>query len=245
MRKLLIALESEELRQALIQKLDGQFIVHACADGFQAQKALQDFHPDILVLDLMLPHIDGISLLRQAQEAGQKPVTLVLLTFISDFILSALRKYDVAYIMSSPCSLGALSGQILELASTLEGSAQPQKASALPSNIGALLLELGLSPKLDGYKYLLQAIPLYMQDPTQALTKELYAAVGHSCSKSINQVERSMRNAIHNAWCQADMAVWRRYFPAAPDGIVPRPCVGDFITRIAAHLSQQTSSKLA
>ena len=64
MRKLLIAEGSEELRQALAQSLDGEFAVQTCADGETARNLLHDFLPDLVVLDLMLPEIDGITLLR-------------------------------------------------------------------------------------------------------------------------------------------------------------------------------------
>ena len=243
MYKLLIADGSEELRQALAQALDGEFILQICADGAQASSALRQFQPDILVLDLMVSKVDGMTLLREASLLGLHPLTLVSLPFVSDFILGALHKYEVAYLMTRPCTASALAGQIRELAATLEGAVCTEPEPAIP--LSTVLLELGLSPRLDGYKYLLQAIPMYMGDTAQALTKELYAAVGHAYNKSINQVERSMRNAIHSAWARGDIGIWRRYFPAAPDGTVPRPCIGEFVARIAAHIGQQEMARRA
>lgn len=243
MHKLLIAEGNEELRQALVRDLSDAFVVKACADGAQARLALRELQPDILLLDLMLPCVDGITLLKEARAADLRPVTLVTLSFVSDYILSALQKYDVAYLMSKPCSTDALVGQIRELAATLDPAAQTAADPAIP--LSAMLTELRLSPKLDGFQYLLLAIPLYMLDPRQALTKELYTAVGHRCGKSGQQVERSIRTAIHSAWLKGDKATWQRYFPTAPDGSVPRPSNGDFIARISACLSEHFANRSA
>ena len=90
MRKLLIAEGSEELRQALAQSLDGEFTVQTCADGEAARKLLHDFLPDLVVLDLMLPEIDGITLLRCMAAEKIRPAVLVTLAYQSPFILAAL-----------------------------------------------------------------------------------------------------------------------------------------------------------
>jgi DNA-binding response OmpR family regulator len=244
MRKLLIAEGSEELRHALAQFLDGEFTVQTCADGETAQRLLHDFLPDLVVLDLMLPGIDGITLLRRIAQSNIRPVVLVTLAYQSPFILAALEKYGVAYAVSKPCDADALAGQIRFLAEATapEDAIAPEPALTLPS----ILLQLGLKPKLDGYKQLLLAIPRYLEDPAQNLTKELYDFVGHAVDKTALAAERSMRHAIQSAWSRADMSIWRQYFPAAPDGTVPKPTVGSFIAHIAAVLeSHQVYQKRA
>lgn len=237
MHKLLIAEGNEELRGALANALGGEYILKVCSDGAQARNLMSDFAPDILVLDLMLPLVDGISLLREIRGQGLHPVVLVTLSYFSDYILGALQKYDVAYIMSKPCSVDALACQIQELAATVAVTDHPGNDPNI--HLSSVLLELGLSPKVDGFSYLMRAIPLYISDPRQGLTKELYTAVGHVFGKNGLQVERCIRTAIQSAWSRSDMRIWQRYFPTAPDGSVPRPSNGDFISHIAATLAQK------
>ena len=236
MHKLLIAEGNNELRQAVAQRLDRDFAVLTCADGETAQHMLHTFSPDLLVLDLMLPGIDGITLLHRMHTANVRPTVLVTLAYQSPFILSSLEKYGAAYAVNKPCSPEALACQIRFLASWAEESA-PTPPRELP--LSSILLQLGLKPKLDGYQQLLIAIPRYLEDPRQNLTKELYDFVGHQVGKTALAVERSMRHTISSAWGRADMALWRQYFPAAPDGTVPKPTVGSFIAHIAAVLEQQ------
>lgn len=239
MYKLLIAEGNEELRQALAQQLGREFMVQTCADGIAAEHQLADFPADLLVLDLMLPGIDGITLLQRMACHGLRPAVLVTLSYHSPFILSALDKYGVAHVISKPCDAAALAGQIRFLAESLAPEEIPAPAPEL--SLPAILMQLGIKPKLDGYRQLLIAIPRYLEDPRQGLTKELYDFVGHAVGKTTMAAERSMRHAIQTAWERADQSIWRQYFPAAPDGNVPKPTVGSFIATIAAVLDAQQS----
>ena len=63
MYKLLIAESNDELRHALSDLLGSRYILKTCNDGAQARDLLLSFRPDLFVLDLMLPVLDGISLL--------------------------------------------------------------------------------------------------------------------------------------------------------------------------------------
>ncbi len=241
MQKLLIAERDSALRQALSEALADDFLITACADGAQARQALSEFRPDLVILNLLLPHVDGLTLLRELSGADISPAVAVTTPFVSPYILDALGKLRVDHLTIQPYSVQALREQLLELAETRECSAvrtTPAPRAPLPT----LLLELGLSPKVDGFGHLLTAIPLYLRDPAQGLTKELYAAVGRSCGKSAQQVERSIRNAIQNAWTRGSSAQWLRYFPALPDGTVPRPTNGDFIARIATRIFAQNGT---
>ena len=243
MYKLLIAESNNELRQALADLLGSEYILKTCADGQQARELLLSFRPDLFLLDLMLPMVDGITLLREAHENGVQPITLATFSFVSDYIMAALETYRVSYVVRKPYALDAMAAQIQALAATLETAAPPVIQPRL--SVSSLLLELGLSPKVDGYSYLLTAMPLYEGDPRQGLTKELYLAVGRVYGKSGAQVERCIRTAIHSAWLRSDAQVWARYFPTAPDGSVPRPSNGDFIARIAACIAGQSATHSA
>ena len=243
MLKLLISEGNEELRLAIAEQLQSEYRIKLCSNGEQVKAALADFTPDLWVLDLMLPLVDGITLLQEAEKIGIKPVTLVTLTHVSDYIVGALHKYGVAYAMSKPCRADALAGQLQELAVTIPQDAASARLPA--ADLPALLLELRFSPKVDGFSYLLTAIPMYAADPRQGLTKELYTAVGRPLQKSGLQVERCIRTAIQSAWNRSNDQAWAKYFPTAPDGTIPRPTNGEFIARIATALQQNQKEYIA
>ena len=243
MYKLLIAEYNDDLRHALTDLLGSRYILKTCSSGDQAQELLHAFRPDLFMLDLMLPVVDGITLLQHAYESNLHPVTLVTISYSSDYILGALSKYGISYLMSKPYSFDALTVQLQALAATIDAALPPTQIPEkyLPS----ILMELGLAPKVDGFEHLLDAIPRYIADPRQGLTKELYNAVGRNCGKTGTQVERCIRTAIHSAWLRADAQVWARYFPTAPDGTIPRPSNGHFISCIATCISRQSAQHSA
>ena len=90
-----------------------------------------------------------------------------------------------------------------------------------------ILLELGFEPKYDGYHYLVNAIVLYLQVPSQITVKNLYSAVAALYNGSVDaeQVEQAIRSAIRKAWNKSSEN-WYCYFQA-------RPSNADFISTIA------------
>jgi len=77
--KLLLVEDSERLRKTLQHGLQGAgFIVDAAGDGIVACNFLDVYEYELVVLDLMLPRRDGISVLRQMPSGGRRPRVLVL-----------------------------------------------------------------------------------------------------------------------------------------------------------------------
>ena len=107
------------------------------------------------------------------------------------------------------------------------------------SRASALLLTLGIPPKLRGFAYLKEAVILYREDPLQSVTKVLYPEVAKRCGCAPMHVERSIRSAIDAGWKRRDEQVWRLYFQADREGGIRRPSNGEFISRLADSLQSQ------
>lgn len=236
MPKLLIADFSDEYRQILFDQLSQNYIIKTCRDGMQALELLRTFSPDLMVLDLMLPELDGISLLQRARNEGIHPTVLAFCAYPGDYIIHAMHRLGVAYYMTKPCSLDAVADRLADLACQLQP--MPTFQENMHSAVSNLLLSLNFPARLDGFLFLQAGIPLYMKNPGQAMTKELYVTVGAMFNKDRQQVERSIRSAIDKAWQHRDDRVWQQYF-RTPDGSVPRPSNSEFISRISNALAQQ------
>ena len=234
-RKLLIADGGEEFRQALKDALQDAYHVRTCRDGKEALSLLRSFKPDVLVLDLMLPELDGISLLQNAIQGEAYPVVLATSRFINDYVLEAADKLGVGYLVRKPCDIRATAARIVDLT---QGSRFVPLCPPDPRyHVSNLLLSLGVPPKRDGYRYLREAIPIMAKNPTLSITKELYPAIGTLCHSDRNNVERSIRSAIHTAWERRDDRIWQLYFPPDSTGQIPRPTNAGFILRLADSLA--------
>jgi len=236
MLKLLIADTGEEFRQALADQVRGAYRVRVCQEGNQALDLILAFKPDLLVLDMMLPGLDGISILEEAARCGVRPVVLAVTKYPTDYMIEAAARCGVRYMMVKPCKISATVARLQDLAEHLEPMAvsQPDLRTAVTN----ILLSLGISTKLRGYAYLREAILEMANQPGQSVTKLLYPAVGKICGASKIQVERSIRSAINKAWENRDKARWQMYFPAASGGAPERPTNAVFITAIADRVSR-------
>lgn len=234
--KLLIADGTEDFRLALADALRGAYQVRQCADGCRAKELLASFRPDVLVVDVMLPGLDGISLLQWAAESEIRPMVLATTRLQSDYVMDALDRFGVGYAMMKPCDVRATVARIGDLSTRIHppAVARPEPASTLP----ILLRTLNVPTKSRGYTYLREAVPLWMKDPTQSITKELYPAVAARCGCDKSHVERSIRSAIDVAWRNRDESIWRMYFQPDSSGRIPRPTNGDFISRLAQCLQE-------
>ena len=224
---MLIADSSEQFTKALADTLRGVYILRTSRDGRETMELMGSFRPDILVIDLMLPGLDGISILRQAAAAGQRPMVLAMSRYISDYVAEASAALGVGYLMVKPCDIRATAARIADLSQRLR---QPLFSQPDPrTEVTNLLLALGVPTKFRGFACLREAVLERMRDPSQSVTKELYPTVAAVCGGTAVQVERSIRSAIAAGWTRGDGQLWQMYFPGSPD----RPTNASFISRVA------------
>lgn len=235
MRKLLIADAGEEFRTALMERARGTYRVRVCQEGKETLQTMLRFKPDLVVLDMMLPGLDGISILQSASDAGIHPVVLATTKFASDYLAESAHRLGVGYMMVKPCDVRATMARLKDLTEHLNPAETPRTEPR--TAVSNILLALGFSTKLRGYGYLREAILETMRCPGQMVTKELYPKVGGLCGATGVQVERSIRSAISKAWDQREDAVWRQYFQYVSDVPPERPTNSVFISCIAERIN--------
>ena len=235
MLKLLIADNGEEFRQSLADQVRGMYRIRVCQEGHQTLETLLSFKPDLVVLDMMLPGLDGVTILETVENSGLHPTVLAVSKYPTDYMVQAASRYGVAYMMLKPCDVKAVAARLGDLAQM----AEPAEIACpdLRTVISNMLLGLGFSTKLRGYAYLREAILEMAREPGQSVTKILYPTVGKICGANKEQVERSIRSAIKKAWEKRDEAMWRLYFPVSADGTVERPTNSECITTIADRIN--------
>lgn len=232
----LLADTSAEFCDSLARLLAADFQVYTCRDGVQVLAMLEKCNPDVLVTDLALPGVDGLSLLRTAAAMTKRPAMLATTCYQTNFIQEILAQIGVDYMMLKPCNLQSLAERIRDLSRCdMDTPSLPREHNALNS----ILLALGLQAGRVGYTYLEIIIELYRRDPSRSLTKDLYPEAGRGKGANGVAVERSVRNAIEKAWLKRDELVWRQYFPSARFGTVSKPTNRAFIATVAAVLEMQ------
>lgn len=229
MRKLLIADYNEDYRTALAAALQKQYQVLCCKSGTEAMALLYQEHPDIFVLDLMLPELDGVTLLERISADGIHPMVLAVTPFLTEYVSSCAQQLGIDYLVRKPCEIAAIASRVQDLSRRLKA---PKPQIDPVSYTTGLLLSLGISTKHDGFSYLREAILLMVKDPAQSVTKMLYPEVARIFGCHKENVERSIRTALDRAWEKRDQSKWQNYFPGAQH----RPSNAVFISRMAEAL---------
>lgn len=227
MGRILIADASELWRNMLERALKEQHQVCVCSDGLRAMELLEEFAPELLVMDPMLPGADGLRILKRLEGKSDRPRVLITSRYYSQYLIEALERCGADELMLKPCDIQDL----VERAEELLTASEPEEAACPDSwdQITWMLTELGITPGSRGFRCLRVGVLLLMEDPEQQLTKVLYPAIGAQFGTTGINVEKCLRTAVTNAWLRRRDSVWRSYFPAAPDGQIPKPTAGQFL----------------
>lgn len=226
--KLMIAdtTSSAELIAQRAQELG--LTVQLCGDGSQVIDQLQQFRPDVLVLDLCMPGRDGLTILSDLQQLDPRPACLITTGFLSSYVENTLTDLGVDYLMRRPYHHEAIMDRIVDLLEIRDSS--PITIPLRKTEFSDRLLALGFSPKRRGFHYLNTALEMYHSDTQISMTKELYPAVAKQFDTSASSVERAIRTVIQDTWSHSDFKTWRLYFHSAPSGFVPRPTNSEFFS---------------
>ena len=230
-RKLLIADGSDALRDTLADMFRGSYQVFCCATGYEVRELLQKCAPDIMVMDVMLAGVDGISLLQWSREQGIGSRVLVTTRLDNDYVVEAAMRLGAGYVIMKPYDLSALAARVEDLSHSL----QPVAAAAAgpEKQVTGMLRALGFKPKHRGFACLREAVLICAREEHQSVTKILYPEVARRCGCTASHVERNIRSAIQAAWTVRDENIWRLYFSPDSSGYIPRPTNAAVISRLA------------
>lgn len=224
-RKVLIADPSEEFREALTQALSPHFQVITCTRGDEVPGLLEADKPDLLILELSLPGLEGISLLEQLED---RPPVLVVTDLITPYVYRALVRLEVDYAIRKPCPILSVADRAFELVRMAHTSQEPDC-------LQELLIRLGLPSGRQGFGHLLTGLPLLARNRNQLLSKELYRDIAELDHSTPAAVEKAIREVIHQGWETGDRQEWNRLFP----GLTSCPRNKDFLFRLADLLREQ------
>ena len=246
--KVMIADASEDFRSLLSDTLGAEGdmeVVGTAADGAEALALLERETPDVLLLDLVLPRIDGVELLRRLSERASQPVTMVLSAFYNQRMISRCAELGAYYFIPKPCDIAALAEQIRRSVRDEPAILPPAVTEARPAGpdlettVTEVIHEIGVPAHIKGYQYLREAIILTIGDMEviNAVTKVLYPAVAKKFDTTPSRVERAIRHAIEVAWDRGDLETLQKFFGYTVSNIKGKPTNSEFIAMIADHLS--------
>ena len=219
MEKLLIADQSDIRASMLAKALQSNWEIHIASNGFEAKEMLARIQPDALILNLNLCWLDGLAVLKQCFPRIP-PIIIGLSTYISPTIRDEAASLGIGFIFTMPFVISAVVNQLNDM---LENYREK------PQYLARHIRMLGIAPHRDGYRYLIEALRLFRDNPHMQLQKELYIMIAKNCGAvSAQSVERAIRVAIQDAWTHRKPDIWEYYFPGATN----YPSNGEMIAKL-------------
>ncbi len=234
-----------------ISRENGMEVVGTATNGVEALNMISELKPDLLLMDLVLPKLDGLELMKRLPETGVEPRIIILSGFVNSAILSECSALGVEYFMPKPCDIPALLNRIRHYNNDIIPSAvfdgydcqastkAAQQDADLEAVVTDIIHEIGVPAHIKGYQYLREAIILTIKDMDMinAVTKVLYPEVAKKFNTTPSRVERAIRHAIEVAWDRGDIETLQKFFGYTVSNIKGKPTNSEFIAMIADCLS--------
>lgn len=253
--RVLIADDNREFCEMLKEAMrseEGLEVTGVANHGMEVLEFLQEQPVDVMVLDIIMPHLDGIGVLERLNqmEMASPPKVIVLTAFGQETMTQKALELGADYYILKPFNLKVLASRVKQLG----GTVVPEKKPSLPAGKLALIPvkhldvevtnmihEIGIPAHIKGYLYLREAILMVVNrvDLLSGVTKELYPAIAVKFKTTPSRVERAIRHAIEVAWARGNVEVINGIFGHTVNRERGKPTNSEFIAMVADKLRMQ------
>lgn len=215
----LLADDNQDLSNVMeeyINQNTGMRVIGQARDGIQTIEMIKKYTPDVVVLDIIMPGIDGIGVLEKLQSSKPEkmPVFIVLSAIKQDLIVQKAMLMGAEYYLIKPFDMDILIRRIQEAYCEKENFAVFSKGTGIKGSnpededrkieivVTGLIKSIGIPPHITGYQYLREAVIYLIKNlkyPVPVM-KVIYPEVARIFSTTPQKVERAIRNAVDSTW---------------------------------------------
>ena len=211
-------------------------------DGVEGMKLIKDNQDDydVVILDLIMPHKDGVSILEEMKQLGIDKKVIVLTSYNTQDMIRKVSELGIVYFILKPFELSELEKIILEC--TGENNYSNKSIDVYKNNlqisITKILHELGVPSHIKGYQYIREGITIIYENPDVigGITKELYPDIAIKFETTVSRVERAIRHAIEVSWNRGNWDLMEEIFGHSVDIDKAKPTNSEFIVTVADKL---------
>lgn len=254
--KLLIADSNLELLSQMKTFFDSKEdinLVGTATDGMEASEKIREYRPDVVVMDIVLPQMDGIGLLKSINTLprAHRPVVIITSGAKKEHVTNICMQLGADYFMIKPCSPETIYERINLLCAShtsqdgfQDSQMYAKQQSDIPSDraieifVTKTIHSVGVPANIKGYQYLRDAIIMSIKDTEliNAVTKQLYPRVANRHNTSPSRVERAIRHAIEVACIRGNEEELYKLFGYTVSNNKGKPTNSEFIAMIADKL---------
>ena len=215
-------------------------IVGKAYDGIEGLELIknEDIKYDLVILDLIMPKKDGLSVLKELNKEDIHPNVIVATSYNAPDTIRKVSEYGANYYILKPFELTDLEEKILDTFNTNKSKSINLISNNLQISISKMLHELGMPSHIKGYQYIREAISMVYDNPeiVGGITKELYPTLAGKFDTTVSRVERAIRHAIEVSWNRGDWDLMEEVFGHSVDIDKAKPTNSEFIVTVADKL---------
>ncbi|MEG2995301.1 MAG: sporulation transcription factor Spo0A [Erysipelotrichaceae bacterium] len=254
--KVFIADDNQEIVERLnsiLSKSESYEVVGSANCGEICIEKLSNKEVEILILDLLMPNMDGIQVLKELVNHHIIIKHIICLTpFMSEVLAREVTTYHVDYVLMKPFLISELVSKLNLLVGLEapmmndydsfirrnESQQDNEWMSGIENEITKILHEIGMPANVKGYEYLRAAILKTSFDKNYLgqITKILYPCIAKKYQTTPSRVERSIRHAIELAWSRGNFKVIDEIFAYSVSPEKAKPTNSEFIAMVADYL---------
>ncbi|MCL2370473.1 MAG: sporulation transcription factor Spo0A [Firmicutes bacterium] len=221
-------------------------LIDVALDGIEALEKIELSKPDVMVLDIVMPNLDGFGVMERLAKDKDGPKIVVISALSQDNFLNKAMRLGASSFMVKPFDFSSLTERIKDAANgdvippmsqTSASHAAPRtyRNRTLDEKITNIFITVGIPPHIRGYQYLREAVRLAIETPDiiGSITKRLYPSIAEKYTTTSSKVERSIRHAIEVSWNRGKIENINTLFGIRIYSSHDRPTNGEFIALLA------------
>ena len=252
--KLLIADDNKEFCDLIVEFFENEKdikIIGVAHDGVEVLEKTEELGPEVLLLDLIMPNLDGLGVIERLSNKPQRPKIVVLCAVGQDKITQKAINLGADYYVVKPFDLNILVDRVKQMVDRnipLQRQMQRKtsgfttdKKNNLEVLITNIIHEIGVPAHIKGYFYIREAIYMVINNVEllSAVTKELYPNIANKYNTTPSRVERAIRHAIEVAWSRGCVETLNSLFGYTTTKDRGKPTNSEFIAMISDKLRME------
>lgn len=250
----LIADDNEDVVNDLSNHIKAETDMEVAATAYNGEEAYElilETHPDVVILDLVMPKLDGIGVLKKLQKSPLPKSPKIVVYSISSIAINMAASVNpnVDYCLLKPQSCERICEVVRDITSVPKTSAA--LTTKLPVNTAAkeddvdletvvtdFIHELGVPAHIKGYQYIRSAIMMVVEnmDLLNFITKQLYPEIAKAYNTTASRVERAIRHSIEVAWSRGKPEIMNEIFGYTIHTGKGKPTNSEFIAMVADRI---------
>lgn len=233
-------------------------VIGTAKDGEEAYHLIKEKEPDVVLLDIVMPKLDGLGVLDRIRSDGtmkNRPTFLMISAVGNECITEDAFAKGADYYIMKPFDYSQILDRIKSVRNrrhvkdvrrnvAVENDKQYTQQS-LEEDVTEMIHEVGVPAHIKGYQYLREAIIMSVNnmEMLNSITKVLYPGIAKKYQTTPSRVERAIRHAIEVAWSRGKMDTLDDLFGYTISNGKGKPTNSEFIALITDKIRLQMKNR--